>query len=125
MGYRIRQIEPGTKFNEGMSLEVITRVVPMEKIQAVLAECGVGGQRERRLPGWLTVLFCIGMNLLSELSMTGVMKHLMRGTRLIHPSDEEIAPTSGVYSQARARLGAKVMECLFKAVCRPLATPDT
>src|SRR5262249_35180212 len=76
-------------------------------------------------PGWLTVLFCIGMNLLSEMSMTGVMEHLMRGVRLIHPSDEEAAPTSGAYSQARARLGAKVVERLFKAVCQPLATPDT
>jgi hypothetical protein len=125
MGYRIRQIDPETKFNELMSVETITRVVPMAKIQATLQECGVAGQRERRLPGWLTVLFCIGMNLLSELSMRGVMEHLMRGSRLIHPSDEEAAPTTGAYSQARSRLGAKVLERLFKAVCRPLATPDT
>jgi hypothetical protein len=125
MGYRIRQIEAETKFNEMLSIETITRVVPMAKIQATVHECGVEGQRERRLPGWLTVLFCIGMNLLSELSMTGVMKHLMRGTRLIHPSDEEVAPTTGAYSQARARLGAKVLERLFKVVCHPLATPDT
>lgn len=125
MGYRIRQIEPDTKFTEGMSLEVITRVVSLETIQEVLAECGVAGQRERRLPGWLTVLFCIGMNLLSELSMTGVMEHLMRGTRLIHPSDEEEAPCASAYSQARARLGARVMARLFRAVCRPLARPDT
>jgi len=125
MGYRIRQIEPETKFNELLSIEAITRVVPLVKIQAVLGECGVEGQRERRLPGWLTVVFCIGMNLLSELSMSGVMEHLMRGTRLIHPSDEETAPSSGAYSQARARLGAKVMERLFKAVCRPLGRADT
>jgi hypothetical protein len=67
----------------------------------------------------------MGMNLLSELSMTSVMKHLMRGVRLIHPSDEEEAPSTGAYSQARARLGAKVMERLFKRVCQPLARPDT
>ena len=125
MGYRIRQIEPETKFTEGLSLEVITRVVPLKTIQKLLAECGVEGQRERRLPGWLTVLFCIGMNLLSELSMTGVMEHLMRGTRLIHELDEAEAPCASAYSQARARLGARLMARLFKAVCRPLATPDT
>jgi hypothetical protein len=125
MGYRIRQVEPETKFNELMSIETITRVVPMATIHATLRECGAEGQRTRRLPGWLTVLVCIGMNLLSELSMTGVMEHLMRGTRLIHPQDEAEAPTTGAYSQARARLGAKVMERLFKTVCRPLATPDT
>ncbi len=125
MGYRIRQIEAETKFNELMGIETLTRIIPMETIQAILKECGAQGQRERRLPGWLTVLFCIGMNLLSDLSMTGVMEQLMRGTRLIHFSDEEEAPSAGAYSQARARLGAKVLERLFKAVCRPLATPDT
>jgi hypothetical protein len=125
MGYRIRQIEPETKFNELMGIETLTRIIPMETIQSILEECGAQGQRERRLPGWLTVLFCIGMNLLSDLSMTGVMEHLMRGTRLIHFSDEEEAPSAGAYSQARARLGAKVLERLFKAVCRPLATPAT
>src|SRR5579864_5233184 len=123
MGYRIRQIETGTKFNELMRLDTLTRIIPMETIQSILKECGAQGQRNRRLPGWLTVLFCIGMNLLSELSMTGVMEHLMRGTRLIHESDEEEAPSAGAYSQARSRLGAKVLERLFKAVCRPLATP--
>jgi hypothetical protein len=125
MGYRIRQIAPESKFNELLSIEAITRVVPLKTIQAIVQECGVAGQRERRLPGWLTVLFCIGMNLLSELSMTGVMVQLMHGTRLIHPSDDEQAPTSGAYSQARARLGAKALEKLFKAVCRPLARPDS
>src|SRR5579864_4677750 len=125
MGYRIRQIEPETKFNELMRLDTLTRIVPLETIHSILKECGAQGQRTRRLPGWLTVLFCIGMNLLSELSMTGVMEHLMRGARLIHASDEEEAPSAGAYSQARARLGAKVLERLFKAVCRPLATPDS
>src|SRR5258708_27622529 len=125
MGYRIRQIEAGTKFNELMGIDTLTRVIPMDVIQVTLRECGAQGQRERRLPGWLTVLFCIGMNLLSELSMTGVMEQLMRGTRLIHPPDEEEAPSRGTYSQARSRLGTKVMERLFKRVCRPLATADT
>jgi hypothetical protein len=125
MGYRIRQIGPETKFNELLSIEAITRVIPLETIRAALRECEAEGQRERRLPGWLTVLLCIGMNLMSELNMTGVMQHLMQGTRLIHPSDEEAAPTAGAYSQARSRLGAKVLERLFKTVCRPLASPDT
>jgi hypothetical protein len=125
MGYRIRQIEPETKFTELMGIEALTRIIPKETIHTILKECGVQGQRERRLPGWLTVLFCIGMNLLSDLSMTGVMEHLMRGTRLIHDADEEEAPSAGAYSQARARLGAKALERLFKAVCRPLATPAT
>ena len=95
MGYRIRQIEPETKFTELMGIETLTRIIPMETIQTILEECGAQGQRERRLPGWLTVLFCIGMNLLNDLSMTGVMEHLMRGTRLIHFSDEEEAPSAG------------------------------
>src|SRR5215472_17445286 len=97
----------------------------MDTIQATLRECGAEGQRQRRLPGWLTVLFCIGMKLLSELNMGGVMQHLMRGARLLAEDDEQAAPSAGAYSQARARLGAKVMERLLKVVCRPLARSDT
>src|ERR1051326_5326522 len=101
MGYRIRQIEPETKFNELLNIETILRVIPMQTIQAILQECGVSGQRERRLPGWLTVLFCKGMNLLSELSMKGVMQDMMRGARLLAEEDEREAPSAGAYSQAR------------------------
>jgi Insertion element 4 transposase N-terminal len=54
-----------------MSIEAITRVVPLAKIQATVQECGVAGHRDRHLPGWLTVLLYIEMNVLSELSMTG------------------------------------------------------
>jgi hypothetical protein len=61
MGYRIRQIAPETKFNELTNIETITHVVPMETIHSGLRECGAQEQRERRLPGWLTVLFCIGL----------------------------------------------------------------
>jgi hypothetical protein len=125
MGYRIRQIEVGTKFNALMGIETLTRVIAMELIQATVRECGVEGQRAGRLPGWLTVLFCIGMNRLSGLSMTSVMEPLMRGIRLIHASDEEEAPSSGTDRQARSRSGTKVMERLFKRVCRPLARADT
>lgn len=125
MGYRIRQIETETKFNALMNIETITRVIPMETIHNILEDCGVQGQRERRLPGWLTVLFCIGMNLLSELSMKNVMADMMRGARLLSEDDEQSASSAGAYSQARARLGAKAMERLFKNVCRPLATKDT
>jgi hypothetical protein len=51
------------------------------------------------------------------------MEHLMRGTGLIHGSDEKVAPSSGAYRQARVRLGDKALERLFKTVCHPLASP--
>ena len=41
MGYRIRQIESETKFNELLSIETLTRVVPLETIQAIVQDCGV------------------------------------------------------------------------------------
>ncbi len=125
MGYRIRQIGEDAKLTERLSFETITRVVGMEMIQKIVKACGVTGQRERRLPGWLTVLMCIGMNLYSELGQQAVMRQILQGARLLQANDEEDAPTAGALSQARDRVGVKALERLFKAVCRPIATTQT
>lgn len=81
--------------------------MPLEAIQNVLTEWRVDGQGERRQPGWLAGLFWMGMNRLSELSMTGAMEDLMGGTRRIPPSDEEEARCARAYRQARPGLGAR------------------
>jgi hypothetical protein len=125
MGYRIRQIEENAKLDERLSFEAITQVVGMKTLQEIVEACGVTGQRERRLPGWLTVLLCIGMNLYSELGQQAVMRQMLQGARLLQADDEEDAPTAGALSQARDRVGVKALERLFKVVCRPIATAQT
>lgn len=125
MGYRIRQIEAKGQLCQAITVEAITDIVPIDVIRQTIQACGAGEQRTRRLPALLVVLLCIAMNLFWDVSLTYVLVRLSRGTRFLREAGvEELAVKSSI-SGARYRLGAKVLEVLFKRVCRPLATAET
>lgn len=125
MGYRIRQIEPEGELGQAITVDAITQVVPVANIREVIQVCGVGEQRTRRLPAVLVVLLCIAMNLFWEVSLRYVLVRLAQGLRLLREDGVEALASKSSISEARYRLGAKVLAVLFKRVCRPLATPDT
>jgi len=125
MGYRIRQIDLESQFCQNVSVDVISEVIGMDTLQSVLDKNGVGEQRVRKLPALLTLLLCIMMNLLSDVSLSYVLVRMLRGTRfLCDVSVEQLAKKSAI-SRARYRLGAVVMQSLFQEVCRPIATEQT
>lgn len=125
MGYRIREIETEGELSQAITVETITTIVPMEDIRGTIQECRAREQRTRRLPAELVVVLCIAMNLFWELSLSDVLVRLSKGLRLLREVGvDELAGKSSI-SEARYRLGAKVLEMLFKRVCHPLATPDT
>lgn len=125
MGYRIRQIEPKGELGQAITVDAITQIVPVESIRAVLQACGAEEQRTRRLPALLRVWLCIGMNLFWDVSLSYVLVRLAQGLRLLRESGVAALASKSSISEARYRLGAKVLAVLFKRVCHPLATPDT
>src|SRR5712691_5523312 len=125
MGLRIRPIEEESQFCERVTVDVITQVVPVETIQAVLAECQDKAQRQRKLPRLLTLLLCIGMNLFSEVSLKMVLVRLVHGTRLLSGEGVAVTANKSAISEARYRLGVEPLAKLFSRVCRPIATPLT
>jgi hypothetical protein len=125
MGYKIREINTERQFGEQVTVDVIHQVIGLEVMQQVIEAQGVQEQRGRSLPARLTLLLCVAMNLLTELSLRFVLVRLVRGTRLLSDVGLDELATKGAISQARYRLGAKPLEQLFKRVCRPIATPDT
>lgn len=125
MGYRIRQIEPKGELGQAITVDAITQVVPVENIHEAIQECGAGEQRTRRLPAVLVVLLCIAMNLFWDVSLGYVLVRLAQGLRLLREDGVEALAGKSSISEARYRLGAKVLAVLFKRVCRPLATPAT
>jgi len=125
MGYRIREMDQERQFCEQVTVDVLERVIGLEGMLESIALHGVGEQRVRRLPALLTLLVCIGMNLLTTSSLTFVLVRLVRGTRLLSGVSLEELPSKAAITQARYRLGAKPLETLFKRVCRPIASTDT
>lgn len=125
MGYRIREIEAESQFCKQVTVDVINKVVPLTTMETIIAECNVCQQRVRKLPALLTMILCIVMNLLSELSLPYVLVRMVRGSRLLSDVGVAELATKGPISRARYRLGAKPLELLFKRVCQPIATPET
>lgn len=75
--------------------------------------------------GGYPVPLCIAMNLFWDVSLRYVLVRLAQGLRLLRADGVEALAGKSSISEARYRLGARVLAVLFKRVCRPLATPDT
>lgn len=125
MSIRIRDIDPKGQFCKTVTADVINEIVPKEIMEAIVEECGVKEKRIRKMPAWLTMLLCIGMNLYSEESLKAVMVSLSQGSRLLRLVEVDELARKGSISKARYRLGEEPMKRLFQRVCQPLATPAT
>jgi hypothetical protein len=73
----------------------------------------------------LTLLLCIAINLLSEVSLKSVLVRLVHGTRLLSGEGVAITANKSAISEARYRLGSTPLAKLFSRVCQPIATSLT
>ena len=84
-------------------------------------------ERKRKLPSSLVVCLVIAMSVWSLDSMGTVLKNLVNGlsrqwTKL---GQYWRVPNSASITEARQRLGCRVMSQLFEQIVRPLASPET
>jgi len=125
MGYRLREMVGARNFAAEIKLDVLSRVVPAETVQAALAAEGVITQRARKLTVEAAVYVLIAMNLFPHLSMADVVAKLAQGLRYVWPDPEVPVATASALTYRRAQVGARPVVALFHQVCRPLATPQT
>ena len=123
--YRIREIEMKGEFSDEVTLGAMDKVVSRTQIMAILTGCGVEATRVKKMDMLLTVMVVIGMGLYQRISIGTVMKKIVQGVRLLWDDGEyEVAGDSAI-STRRYQLGSAALKELFKAVCRPMATPQT
>jgi hypothetical protein len=116
----------GPRITDYISLGVITKTFPVEKIRSVLASTGRASIRERDLPAQVVVYYVIALALYMRSSYREVLRCLLEGVQwLLDPSAKvKVAGKSGI-SQARTRLGAEPVKQLYDAVVRPIAEKRT
>lgn len=107
--------------------QAIGRVIPPDVIEQTIGNTDSLEERKRKLPSQLVVCLVIAMSLWSSDSMGTVLKNLSNGlsrqwTKL---GQYWKVPSSSSISEARQRVGCRVMSQLFERVVRPLATPET
>jgi hypothetical protein len=116
----------GSRITDYISLGVITKFFPLEKIHAVLAETQRASVRQRDLPAHVVVYYVIALALYMRSSYREVLRCLLEGVQwLLDPSAVvKVAGRSGI-SQARARLGPEPLQRLYEAVVAPIAEKRT
>ena len=112
----------GVRLSDHISLGVIARAVPPERVRQVLAETGKASERERDLPAQVMVYYAIALALYMGSSTREVLRCLLEGLRWLWGAEAvKVAGKSGI-SQARSRLGEAPLRRLYEEVVQPIAT---
>jgi hypothetical protein len=115
----------GVRLSDHISLGVIARAVPPERVRQILIETGRASERERDLPAPVMVYYAIALALYMGSGTREVLRCLLEGLRWLRGAEAvKVAGKSGI-SQARSRLGEAPLRRLYETVVQPIATRAT
>jgi hypothetical protein len=126
MARTVATLPAGSRISDYISLGVIAKYFPAEKVALVLAQTKRSSVRQRDLPAHVVVYYVIALALYMRSSYREVLRCLLEGVQwLMDPSARvKVAGKSGI-SQARSRLGAAPLQALYDLVVMPVATAET
>jgi hypothetical protein len=126
MARTVASLPAGSRITDYISLGVVAKFFPVEKVHAALSQAKRASVRERDLPAHVVVYYVIALALYMRSSYREVLRCLLEGVQwLLDPSAPvKVAGKSGI-SQARSRLGAAPLKTLYEAVVTPIAESHT
>ena len=126
MARTVAELPAGSRVTDYISLGVIAKTFPIDKVHAALAGTKSASVRERNLPAHVVVYYVIALSLYMQSSYREVLRCLLEGVQwLLDPSVAiKVAGKSGI-SQARTRLGFEPLRQLHDEVVKPIAVPAT
>jgi len=126
MARTLAELPKGSRITDYVSLGVLGKAFPSEKVKSVLASTGKESIRERDLPAHVVVYYVIALALYMQSSYREVLRCLLEGVQwLLNPVVRiKVTGKSGI-SQARTRLGVDPLQQLHDEVVGPIATKET
>lgn len=126
MARTLAELPAGSRITDYISLGVIAKFFPAEKIHQILEETKRASVRERDLPAHVVVYYVIALALYMRSSYREVLRCLLEGVQwLLEPSAKvKVAGKSGI-SQARSRLGVEPVKKLYATMVAPMAEKRT
>jgi Insertion element 4 transposase N-terminal/Transposase DDE domain len=126
MSRTVAALPAGSRITDYISLGVVAKTFPLDKIRAVLVATRKESVRQRDLPAHVVVYYVIALALYMQSSYREVLRCLLEGIQwLAEPSAGiHVAGNSGI-SQARTRLGWEPLRQLHDAVVKPVAVAAT
>src|SRR5947207_11990694 len=110
-------MHPWAGLSGDVRLGVLTGWVSAELVDEVLAECGRRDQKPGALPARLMVYYVLALALFQQDSYDAVAENLVGA---LEGMDEAI-PNRSSFTRARQRLGAGVIEAVFRRLAGPVA----
>src|ERR1039458_7673390 len=122
----VATLPAGSRITDYISLGVIAKFFPLEKVREALHQTDRASLRERDLPAHVVVYYVIALALYRRSSYREVLRCLLEGVQwLLDPSATvKVAGKSGI-SQARSRLGTEPLKKLYETVVTPIAEKRT
>jgi hypothetical protein len=115
---------PGSRLTDHIGIGVLTRLIPRDVVDEVLAETDRLEQRRRLLPARVVVYYVLALCLFFSDAYEEVMRKLVGGLELMRSWDKEwVIPSSSALCQARKRLGEEPLRVLFDRVAIPMTGP--
>jgi len=126
MARTVAELKDGSRISDYISLGVIAKTFPREKILECLAASGAHTKRRRALPNHVVVYYVIAMALFMRVSCKEVLRLLLEGVRWLSDTSPKVEVTgkSGI-SQARSRVGDAPLARLCDELVEPIATRRT
>src|SRR6476620_551577 len=126
MARTLAGLPAGSRISDYISLGVIAKYFPAEKVHLILKDTERASIRQRDLPAHVVVYYVIALALYMRSSYREVLRCLLEGVQwLMDPSVRvKVAGKSGI-SQARRRLGSAPMKALYVSVVAPSAKQKT
>jgi hypothetical protein len=126
MARTLAALPAGSRITDYISLGVVTKAFPLDRIHEALVATRKQSIRQRDLPAHVVVYYVIALALYMQSSYREVLRCLLEGIQwLAEPSAGiSVAGNSGI-SQARTRLGWEPLRQLHDEVVRPVAVEAT
>src|SRR5256885_15506821 len=126
MARTLASLPSGSRITDYVSLGVVAKTFPLDKIRGALVATRKESVRQRELPAHLVVYYVIALALYMQSSYREVLRCLLEGIQWLTKPEETVRATgkSGI-AHARARLGAEPLRRLYEQVVVPIASEKT
>jgi len=126
MARTLATLPAGARITDYISLGVVAKAFPPDRIHAALAATDRTSHRQRELPAHVVVYYVIALALYRQVSYREVLRCLLEGLQWMAGPTRVLKVTgkSGI-SQARTRLGWRALQHVHDAVVRPIAVAAT
>ena len=104
----------GGRIAEHLSIGILARTYPRERIKQILQELGLESKRVRDLPAEVLVYYVIALGLFMAVSTGEVLRCLVEGLQWLGGQSALKLAGKAAISQARSRLGAAPLKALWQ-----------